>query len=425
VNRTLSRTIACLTTLGLVAVTAACGGDDGSEPEEAEETAPVGEFRDVAAEYIGVTPGQVDDSLAPIRIGWVNNDRGDTGVPAYSAVTRAAVQFLNEELGGIDGHRVEIVECPTGTNDEEAQACAQQFVNDPSLLAYMVGFMGVGFDAFQEVAAGRATIYGVSPTSPAVAAAEGQFWFSGGAAYLLDSISRYLGEHLGAESVALLLPESPAVDALTAGTAAAADDAGIELTTASYPVGSTDLSSAIVASGASDADALLAITPTTSASIALARSLQQLGVPEKPSLVIGPWTSDDVSEALGDLPRWTANSGGAMPQLGEPEDEIGLYEAAMSAYEPDASIDEPSVSLVFGMWMTLAKMVHETGADTITTEALADATSAFRGPMFLGPPEIRFGEEPFTAVGTGDSLYATYEGDGEWTDEVGWLAPTG
>ena len=64
------------------------------------------------ADYVGAkASGAADSSKAPITIGWVNQEGGPTDVgPGATKGADLAVKYLNEKLGGIDGHPVEAVQ---------------------------------------------------------------------------------------------------------------------------------------------------------------------------------------------------------------------------------------------------------------------------------------------------------------------------
>ena len=77
----------------------------------------------------------------PIKIGMIasltgpqasSNSQGATVGPAWA-------RYVNEQLGGIDGHPVQVVVADDGGAPATAQAAALKMVADPSLLAIVVG----------------------------------------------------------------------------------------------------------------------------------------------------------------------------------------------------------------------------------------------------------------------------------------------
>ena len=101
-----------------------CTSDDTTAPADGGD-----KVTDFAA-YIGGS-GAADASLAPIKIGYFNQQGGavvvsDTNVTGINA----AVKFINEQAGGIGGHPLEVVTCYIANTEEEGQQCGQQFAND-------------------------------------------------------------------------------------------------------------------------------------------------------------------------------------------------------------------------------------------------------------------------------------------------------
>ena len=152
---------AILTAFALVA--AACGGDEDDAPapaaepaepapadepaeepadEPAEEPAdePTDEPMDEPAEEPADEPmdepaqepadgGMADESMAPVKIGLIAQVEELMAFPEVPAVAQAYVDYFNAELGGVNGHPIELVVCGAGDAVESHIACANEFVN--------------------------------------------------------------------------------------------------------------------------------------------------------------------------------------------------------------------------------------------------------------------------------------------------------
>ena len=70
-----------------------------------------------------------DESMEPIKIGLISQEEELFSFPEVRAVAEAYVAYFNAELGGIDGHPVELDVCTVGDAVESHIACAQYFVN--------------------------------------------------------------------------------------------------------------------------------------------------------------------------------------------------------------------------------------------------------------------------------------------------------
>jgi branched-chain amino acid transport system substrate-binding protein len=146
--------LAAIATCSLLA--AACGGDDDDatvEPAAESTDAPAASStEDPAAESTEESDGSVDDSTAgstadstagatdgsgaadgtPIKIGLVYAETGRTA-STYSmtdGVAKAWAQWVNEEMGGVNGHPVEIVAEDGLSTGEGAVAAAQKLIDE-------------------------------------------------------------------------------------------------------------------------------------------------------------------------------------------------------------------------------------------------------------------------------------------------------
>ena len=89
--------------------------------------------------------GLLTASKSPITIGWVNQQGGPTDVgPGATKGAELAVKYLNEKLGGIDGHPVKLFKCFTSTSEEQGQTCGQKMVNNKDVKVITMGAVAIG-----------------------------------------------------------------------------------------------------------------------------------------------------------------------------------------------------------------------------------------------------------------------------------------
>ena len=134
-------TAAAATTTTAVATTAAAAT---TTTAAATTTVPVGDPNTVVGRlggaewFMGQLPVQArgaDPDLDPIRVGLLNQENSPAGsFPEARAAVEAAVRWVNEELGGVNGRPVELEVCVTDFTVERSQACAQQMVMALSLI---------------------------------------------------------------------------------------------------------------------------------------------------------------------------------------------------------------------------------------------------------------------------------------------------
>ena len=101
-------------------------------------TAPEQDVNAWALDYTGSPGGAAEGE--PIRVGYANSE---IFAPESTVGVRAAVEYVNAELGGAGGRPIELVECPVNTLEEGA-ACGAQFANDDSIALVLTGTIVVG-----------------------------------------------------------------------------------------------------------------------------------------------------------------------------------------------------------------------------------------------------------------------------------------
>jgi branched-chain amino acid transport system substrate-binding protein len=101
----------------------------------------------------------------PIEVGYVNEQLGANANPAMTQGLTAAVDYVNNELGGINGHPLHIRLCQLDGTAENATQCANNLIASRPAWTWM----GVASqaDAFASlVAQAKMPIIGITPVSP-------------------------------------------------------------------------------------------------------------------------------------------------------------------------------------------------------------------------------------------------------------------
>ena len=73
-------------------------------------------------------PVAADDSLEPVTFGFHNLEGGAISLPEIRLGFEEGIRYVNEELGGINGHPIEIESCNLEPTPESSVNCANQFV---------------------------------------------------------------------------------------------------------------------------------------------------------------------------------------------------------------------------------------------------------------------------------------------------------
>ena len=127
--------------------------------------------------------GAADESLEPYTIGFINQEAGSVGTfPEAIAASQAAVDYINTELCGFDGHMIELDTCQTDGTPATSQRCAEQMVNDG--VPFVTGGLDGNMPAWYSIldGAGIPVIGGIPIAGPDFAAENSYMFVAGGAA---------------------------------------------------------------------------------------------------------------------------------------------------------------------------------------------------------------------------------------------------
>ena len=118
--------------------------DDAGSDTSSGETSPTDKKLSKQDIEVGATAtggkAGVRATGVPVKIGFItdNGIQGLEGEPFLNSM-KAAVAFINNDLGGVDGHPLEVVTCEITQTEDEGTVCAQKMVNDPSIVAVVAG----------------------------------------------------------------------------------------------------------------------------------------------------------------------------------------------------------------------------------------------------------------------------------------------
>lgn len=183
----------------LLAVSSACGSDDSSSGTSSEDPTTSASVPEGTA---------ADDSLDPVTVGFHNLEGGSISLADVRIGFEAGIAYVNDHLGGIDGHPLAAIDCKTDGTPEASVNCANQFVEEEAVLA--VQGADFGADAMLPVlqSAGLAEL-GSFPLTPGMNSAVGDAFFMQGSAEEGYAATLVQLQNLGASKVALVMVDAP------------------------------------------------------------------------------------------------------------------------------------------------------------------------------------------------------------------------
>ncbi len=136
----------------------------------------------------------------------VNQENTAAGsFPELSQAVQAAIEFVNEELGGVDGRPIELEVCNTEFSAEGSTACGQQFVE--AKVPAVLGGIDVFGNAIETLADNGIPYIGGIPISFASVKSPNSFQWSGGTWGAAVAFADYAIREVKAEKVAIVYGE--------------------------------------------------------------------------------------------------------------------------------------------------------------------------------------------------------------------------
>jgi branched-chain amino acid transport system substrate-binding protein len=377
----------------LVLVLAACSDPEtvpgpGAQPRVTEGTEADGS---VVSGFVGeqwflgevpaaATPA--DTSLAPIKLGMINQE--DTPVGSYAEVrasVEAAAAWVNAELGGVEGHPVEIVPCVTTFDPERSRACAQELVQ-AGVVAFVGGVDVTSDGSYPVIEQNGLASFGGIPANLVEQRSPNAFFFSGGDAGALAGFMAHAAEN-GRTRVALAYASE--VDSFEVAArdygAAVGESLGMDVALVPFSILATDYRPVIAEAQAQDAEALMVLA-ATAACVPVMQAAAELDLTAQLYLT-GACAGSETIDAAGETAVGVVwNAEGSFDRT---DTEGQLFFDVIERYAVEPAVGAGTVG--FRGFMNLYGLLLEAGADDATSESLARlARSAVDRPSFWGHP---------------------------------------
>ena len=414
-----------------VLVAAGCnsggGGSNAPAPGVSAVTGEGGAGAQSVTDYLKYTSGKggkADQSLPPVSIGWINQQGGQVEIGRFATNgAELAVKYINEELGGVGGHPVQLKTCFIASAEEEGTTCGQRLAADRDVSVIGMGGVAIGTQSFYStIGGGKPVITGVAVT-PIDSVQPNAVVLFGDATHILGPFGTYAKDVLKAKTAALVYPNEPGIIEGAKAIQKGLDAAGVQVKAIGYSSGQTDLIGPLTSAGAVTADMVI---PYSSASgcVNLAKGLKQLGITDAKKIVSAPLCLNGVVRAgLGDFPIWTFAIASSL--FGDSTDPgMPAYTKVTQTYGTPDTAPDPWNIVSFAQMMTIVKFLNEVGYDNITPQAVLAKAKAFTGPLALGAPSLQCGKySDAPAVCNDQTQFFNYAGQNKFTKVAGWLRP--
>lgn len=329
--------------------------------------------------------GPIQATGEPIVLGMINQENTPLGsYPELSSAARAAIAFVNAELGGVNGRPIQLEVCNTEFSPEGSTACGQRFVQDgvPAVLGGIDVF-GNGIDTLEE---NSVPFVGGIPVSTQAVTNDNSFQWSGGTWGATIAFAHHAATEVGAERVAIVYPEFGPITSSAEYGRTTLENLGVsDVAMVPYPITATDLTSPIQAANSSNPDAIVMLAADMGCKGAF-DGFATVGVSAKVYLV-GACASPAIVEAAG-----PAKTDGTVFNVEGPIDrsetnvDFALYQAVAGEYG-DGFDPVGAGTVTFRSFMNLYRIMVGLDEADLTPAGIAEALGAQRdAPSFMGHP---------------------------------------
>jgi branched-chain amino acid transport system substrate-binding protein len=382
----ISRMARAWSVVSLVALLlAACGEADTN----GEQVDPADDAVDDAA-----PPDEepVEATGEPIIIGMINQEGTPAGsFPENREAAEAAVEYVNQELGGVDGRPFALVVEITDATPESASAAANALLEqNPVAITPGVDFgTAASIPIFEEA---NVPYVGGVPLLPPELTSPISFAFTGGSVAAFPGQSVYIGEELGAQKVNIIYTDNPAgLEAATTFGQNVLEQVGVqEVNLIPEDANATDFTPAVSAANEGDPDAIMVLFAAQGCS-RIMQAVASLGI-ETAMFYPGSCLDAEVIEAGGEGAEGAYFNSEHILYNDMSDSDVALYREVMERYRPDAKISGFSQTS-FTTIMNLHTIMGEVGGDNLTSQAIADYLEGTEGHESFMTHPYTCGEE--------------------------------
>jgi len=375
--------------------------------------------------YTGGKSGPADKSLTPVTIGFVNQQGGQQVIGQHATDgAEMAVAYINKELGGVDGHPVQLDTCFIASAEEEGNGCAQKFLANKSVDVIAMGAVVIGDQSFYATLGGKLPVVGGVAPLPIDGAQKNTAVLFGDATSVLGPMGTYGRDVLHAKTAVILYPNTASATPGALATQAGLKAAGISVKMGPYPPNSTDLTGVLASTGAASADMVIPAVAAPDC-VNIEKAFTQQGITDPKKIVAAPLClNGQVAAGLGgDFPKWTYLIASSL--FGDTTDPGMIeYMKLAQTYSTPANAPDPWNIVDFGELMTIDKILNQVGFANLSPTAIQSAVQAFKGPQALGAPALECGYNPAApGVCNNRSQFFEYDGKNKWVKTAGWTQP--
>ncbi|AZG48243.1 ABC transporter substrate-binding protein [Gordonia insulae] len=267
----------------------------------------------------------------PIKVGFITPEGGPITVPMVREGGEAATEYLNNNGGGIGGHKIDLVVCKEQEDPASATSCANQMVEQK--VSVVVAPFGSQGAVMLPIVAGAGIPYvAQAPVSMVEMMTPGAFMLSGGILAVFAGQAATAAKE-GVKKVAVVISDAgDAASSVKAIGEPTFKAAGVEMDVITIPASAADPTPQITA-GLADNPGAVTVLGETSQCISTIKALQT-AAPTVKKYLIASCLDKQVIDSVG-ADAVTGAKAFTTVKLDSDDPSSELYRSVMATYAPD------------------------------------------------------------------------------------------
>lgn len=357
-----------------------------------------------------------------IVIGYINEENDPAAsYPDIRQGADAAVKYINEQLGGIENHPIELDVCITQLSSGGAR-CAQQMVHD-KVRVVTGGINLTSTQIWPVLAQARIPYFGMYPVFSADSTSDGNhFYFGGGNQATFPGAAKFIAQHAKRIDVLNADVSTDEIKALTQSVFLANGATSVKYVPA--PQGQADFSSYLLQIAKDKPDAVLVVFPTPDC-VKIMQEAPNVGLKTQMYYI---------SQCAGTQTFSTAGGAAAGARFildtksfsDSSDSQVAIFQKAMKAAGQSQNIDGFSQD-GFASVMNVYALIKRAGGATSTAASIKQVAMATNNVASFMGPDYNCGNPPLksaTAVCGNGGRIVELQSDGKALKDVGgtWVS---
>ncbi|MCC5953509.1 MAG: ABC transporter substrate-binding protein [Acidimicrobiia bacterium] len=355
----------------------------------------------------------------PIVLGMINQEETPLGsFPEVRLGAQAAVDFINAELGGVDGRPLELRPCITSFDPQQSQSCAQDLVQRGAV-AVLGGLDITSNGSIPVLERNEVPYIGGIPINLDEMTSPISFQFSGGSPGAFAAFAHHAAAQ-GAERVVVAYGEFPPIElAAVEFGVGVLESLGVDAIAVPFPITTTDFLPVMTRAGEFEPDAVF-IGAADTACVPAMQTAHDLDI-DADLYFVGACAAPGILDQAGDAAEGRIFGIEGPLEDGTPDGD--LYMAVIGTHGQNGVPAASAATVSFRAVMNLYAVLDDIGADDITSDSIIEAFRTTSGsPSFDGHPYTCDGQQipQLPSLCSPQQVLGIFE-DGELVELSSWI----